>query len=219
MSIFLSTRNENPLRNIISEKIMNVINCNEANTEGSFSTIFPSSKIDLKSSFWEELEKTLKKNRTYFKQCHTGDTDERHDLLLAQFCTDVSEHIITKFPDSKTVVKQIDTEFGPILNQILKAKLYLQRCQAHILLPGGFIGCHVDAEYDASYVISVIFHLNCKYLGGEFVIYDGDLRNSKKLNTRSVVLLDPILPHEVETVESGERITIATFWSYKPTNW
>ncbi|WP_407175555.1 2OG-Fe(II) oxygenase [Bradyrhizobium sp. STM 3562] len=90
----------------------------------------------------------------------------------------------------------------------------IRRCQMHRMVPGSFIGIHLDAASDPDFEYSVIVQLARDFEGGEFVVYPraGETQVFRP-SFGSVVITSCKYAHEVRPVRSGERRTLVYFHS------
>lgn len=80
-------------------------------------------------------------------------------------------------------------------------------------LPGSYYRQHVDSGTVIHRTLSIIILLNDAFEGGEISFFDGQYRVPVKANQVVVFPSNFLFPHQVETITSGIRYSIAT-WVY-----
>jgi len=174
---------------------------------------FNAAELPLTSEEWQYIETML--SEVEYEHIVGGDAGEGHSVRVCRFYNDVEKptalherseeiHNIVMSQKMKVFYKEI---FGT-------DELCLRRCQINLLHKDDYIGLHVDQDSNPDYLATVVFHFDEEYHGGEFITRDqcrGD--HSYKPVSRTVLVNDCSIPHEVSKVESGERKTLACFLS------
>lgn len=80
-------------------------------------------------------------------------------------------------------------------------------------LPGCYYKQHVDSGSNYFRTLSIIIVLNDAYEGGDISFFDGQYKLTVTANQAVVFPSNFLFPHQVETITSGARYTIAT-WVY-----
>jgi hypothetical protein len=90
----------------------------------------------------------------------------------------------------------------------------IRRCQMHRMVPGSFVGIHLDEESDPDFEYSVILQLARDFEGGEFVVYLNDHETQVfKPVLGSVLITSCKFRHEVRLVRAKERRSLVYFYS------
>lgn len=79
---------------------------------------------------------------------------------------------------------------------------------------GNFFSKHKDSDYLKNGNVRkfvVGFHLYCDYTGGDFVLYDGDIKTNILNKPGYVYLFNSNVEHEVLPIETGVRKSIVMF--------
>jgi hypothetical protein len=97
----------------------------------------------------------------------------------------------------------------------ISSDLFIRRAQAHIMMPGQFIGPHVDHFADPDLEIVVILYLNSEFSGGSHNIDFRDARGCRAYDVKAGdITIAPIDTwHWVAPVEQGRRHSLAVFFS------
>lgn len=175
--------------------------------------MFNEAELPLSSEEWHQIESLL--NEVEYEHIVGGDAGEGHSVWVCRFYNDV---------DKPTALHDRSEEIGNIImspkmkafyKQIMGTdELCMRRCQANLLHKDDYIGVHVDQDSNPDYFATVVLHFDSVYQGGEFITRDqqrGD--HSYKPEKRAMLVNDCSIPHEVSSVESGERKTLACFMS------
>lgn len=170
-------------------------------------------QVPLSESEWLKLEQLL--NRVDYEHVISGDSSESHSVHVARFVNDV--HRPEPLNDLTAEVKRIvmsDKMLQFYSSFTGTDILCLRRCQANLLMPGDYIGRHKDQDSNPDYVATVVFHFDCRYVGGAFVTHHPDYgESSYRPEGRTVLVNNCEIPHEVETITGGTRRTLACFLS------
>ena len=175
--------------------------------------MFKEAELPLSNEEWQQIENLL--DEVEYEHIVGGDAGEGHSVWVCRFYNDI---------DKPTALHERSEEISNIImsakmkafyKQIIGAdELCLRRCQANLLHKNDYIGTHVDQDSNPDYFATVVLHFGSDYRGGEFVTRDqqrGD--HSYKPEKRAILVNDCSIPHEVLTIESGERKTLACFMS------
>lgn len=144
-----------------------------------------------------------------------GDTGDAHSVWVGRFVNDVHEpeplHRLTDEVLDILMNSEMHTFFAGITGD---SPLCVRRCQANRLNEGDFIGYHVDQDTTPDYMATAIFQFSAPYQGGEFVVHHPETGDATVDFPRFSVLMNRgDIPHQVKPVESGERLTLACFFS------
>ena len=175
--------------------------------------MFSETELPLTSKEWQQIEILL--DEVEYEHIVGGDAGEGHSVKVCRFYNDI---------DKPTALHQRSEEISNIVmsnkmklfyKQIMGTdQLCLRRCQANLLHKDDYIGMHVDQDSNSDYFATVVLHFGSAYRGGEFITRDqqrGD--HSYKPEKRTILINDCSIPHEVSSVELGERKTLACFIS------
>ena len=144
-----------------------------------------------------------------------GDTGDAHSVWVGRFVNDVEKpeslHSLSE-PLLEIVMKEkMHTFFGQLIGAY---PLCIRRCQANRLFNGDFIGYHVDRDTTPDYTATAVFQFSDDFEGGEFILYHPEEGEKVvRLPKYSVLLNRGDIPHEVLSVKSGVRLTLACFFS------
>jgi len=148
-----------------------------------------------------------------------GDTNDDHAIYVKRLMTDrAGEHpTLVNRPQSETVVSILDdrrrrSAFAEIFQSA--DRFFIRRCQLHRLLPGSFVGVHLDVESNPTNEFAVIIQLGRDFEGGDFVVYPQSKAKQVFSPTYGSVLITTCQNrHEVTTVLSSERQSLNYFYS------
>lgn len=92
--------------------------------------------------------------------------------------------------------------------------LYLDRCQIHKLKKGGYLGRHEDIAEHPQYKYTCIYFLDENYDGGELVFHPENASPiSIKPPSKSLIIVNSTIAHEINTVTHGNRTSLCCFFS------
>lgn len=183
----------------------------EFETRGSL--LFAETELPLTSAEWQRIESLLAE--VEYEHIVGGDAGEGHSVRVCRFYNDVDKPIALHVHSEEISRIVMSAKMKSFYKKILGTdELCLRRCQANRLQQGDYIGMHVDQDSNPDYFATVVFHFDSNYSGGAFITRDqqrGD--HSYTPQKRAVLINDCSIPHEVSTVESGQRKTLACFLS------
>lgn len=175
--------------------------------------LFSGDDVPLTETQWQALEATSRE--ADYEHVIGGDAGEGHSVYVSRFVNDVIAPVDLQpraLPVKEIILSQRLMAF---YQQFLGPKpLCLRRCQANLLKADDYIGRHIDQHSSPDYIASVVFHFDSDYQGGDFVSQphtDSELKVHPK--PHSVMVNSGSVWHEVEPVVSGERRTLACFFS------
>lgn len=175
--------------------------------------IFGSGEVPLGAEQWAQLE-TIARQVDY-EHIIGGDAGEGHSVYVSRFVNDVVEPVDLQ-PQANTIKNIVmNDDMQLFYKSFLGGEaLCLRRCQANLLKKSDYIGKHIDQHSNPDYIASVVFHFDSDYQGGDF-ISQPDSVNETTFHPKphSVVVNNGHCWHEVEAVVSGERRTLACFFS------
>ncbi|MDH3342328.1 MAG: 2OG-Fe(II) oxygenase [Gammaproteobacteria bacterium] len=175
--------------------------------------MFREAELPLSNEEWQQIESLL--NEVEYEHIVGGDAGEGHSVWVCRFYNDIDKP--TAMHDRSEEVANIimSLKMRAFYKQVLGTdELCMRRCQANLLHQGDYIGMHVDQDSNPDYFATVVLHFNADYSGGEFITRDlqrGD--HCYKPERRAILVNDCSIPHEVASLESGERKTLACFLS------
>lgn len=183
----------------------------EFETRGSL--LFAETELPLTSAEWQRIESLLAE--VEYEHIVGGDAGEGHSVWVCRFYNDVDKPLALHAHSEEISRIVMSAKMKAFYKEILGTdELCLRRCQANRLQQGDYIGMHVDQDSNPDYFATVVFHFDSNYSGGAFITRDqqrGD--HSYTPQKRAVLINDCSIPHEVSTVESGQRKTLACFLS------
>lgn len=174
--------------------------------------LFSKKEIPLSDKEWQLLEELI--NMVDYEHVVGGDAGEEHSVRVCRFYNDVDRPVALheKSADLSEIV--MSSKMKTFYKQFTDTdQLCLRRCQANLLHTGDFIGVHKDQDSNPDYFATVVFHFSSDYRGGDFVAH-GERDDQRYHPTERTALVNNcFIPHEVTTVEHGERRTLACFLS------
>ncbi|UZJ61913.1 2OG-Fe(II) oxygenase [Pseudomonas sp. KU26590] len=166
---------------------------------------------------WQEIDLLIKSPDLPWEKILIGDADEKNDLHVARFMTDID---IPKYVNLPHSLKMKDLVCQPELMNIFTSlfdaeEFFIRRMQVNKMQTNSYIGKHLDIDSNPDYSYSIVLQLGDGFSGGEFTVYDqaGSVSRSIKPALASVVISDCTFAHEVETVTAGNRISLVFFVS------
>lgn len=164
---------------------------------------------------WSELialmNKRVKQEKS--EQIHRGDTDENSNISVFRFIKDDPDY-------GPTIVSNYHEELIDILKKMKLDLLvkrvvglkepFLRRAQYHVLSKDGYVGYHVDSEYKSEYESTLVLHFKNVYHGGTLKFSKGQNFNT---NSNAIILFPSNNGHEITKLLSGERFSLALFYS------
>jgi len=172
--------------------------------------LFDKNEIPLSGEEWQQLEKLI--HEVEYQHVIGGDAGEGHSVRVCRFYNDVDKPV--PLNEKSGEIKAI------VMSKKMKAfykrftateELCLRRCQANLLRKDDYIGVHKDQDSNPDYFATVVFHFGSEYVGGAFVTHGVDGDESYHPVTKSVLVNNCFIPHEVTAVHHGERRTLACF--------
>ncbi|MDT8451378.1 MAG: 2OG-Fe(II) oxygenase [Gammaproteobacteria bacterium] len=177
------------------------------------SLLFNEIELPLTDAEWQRIETLL--DEVEYEHIVGGDAGEGHSVRVCRFYNDVDKPVALHAHSKEISRIVMSAKMIAFYKKILGSEeLCLRRCQANRLQQGDYIGMHVDQDSNPDYFATVVFHFDATYKGGDFITRDqqrGD--HSYSPQRRAVLINDCSIPHEVSTVESGQRKTLACFLS------
>lgn len=180
--------------------------------------LFAEHEIPLSTQEWQQLAALLAKSE--YQHIVGGDSNESHSVWVSRYFNDV---------ESPEALNALSTEIEAIVMSDKMRRFYqqftgteklcLRRCQANRLQKGDFIGLHKDQDSSPDYFATVVFHFSENYQGGYFqtmaVSTDEPAGPQQRYKPRAHMALvnNCSIPHQVTTVEAGDRLTLACFLS------
>ncbi|TVT85184.1 2OG-Fe(II) oxygenase [Pseudomonas sp. H3(2019)] len=166
---------------------------------------------------WQQINAIINHQDLPWEKILIGDADEKNDLLVARFMTDVDIPRYVNTPLSTQLKDVVCNEaiWGFFSELFGGEAFYLRRMQVNKMREDSFIGLHLDRDSNPDYLYSVVLQLGQNFSGGEFTVYNSDGVVSKKIQPAlsSVIISDCNFRHEVNTVREGDRISLVFFVS------
>lgn len=190
-----------------------MVNALEKNFEQQGTLLFEQKDIPLDENEWLRLEEII--NNVDYEHVVGGDAGEGHSVWVCRFYNDVDEPVAL----NKRSLDVYNIVMSPRMQAFYKTftgmdRMCLRRCQANKLGVGDYIGIHKDQDSNPDYYATIVFHFDSNYRGGSFVCHDqGQPGKSFHPDGRTILVNNCSLPHEVSSVEQGERKTLACFLS------
>ena len=174
--------------------------------------LFNKNEIPLSEDEWQQLEALI--NQVEYQHVVGGDAGEGHSVKVCRFYNDIEKPVALneKSLDVSEIV--MSPKMKNFYRQFTGTdQLCLRRCQANLLHEGDFIGVHKDQDSNPNYFATVVFHFGTDYRGGDFVTHGEFGSRQYHPAARAALVNNCFIPHEVTTVEHGERRTLACFLS------
>ncbi|MCU1751842.1 2OG-Fe(II) oxygenase [Pseudomonas sp. 6D_7.1_Bac1] len=166
---------------------------------------------------WQQINAIINHQDLPWEKILIGDADERNDLLVARFMTDIDIPRYVNTPLSTQLKGVVCNEaIWNFFSELLDGEdFYLRRMQVNKMREDSFIGRHLDIDSNPDYLYSVVLQLGQNFSGGEFTVYNSSGVVSDKIQPAlgSVIISDCTFAHEVNTVLQGDRISLVFFVS------
>ena len=158
----------------------------------------------------KEINSVIDQNLHSSKDYHAAKTTKTSEVKFIHFGR------ISKFllPFTQFVLSSNKTNFGFDLHQltadeVLNYNVYKKNTE---------YDWHIDAELEKPlFDIKLTCLLNCSdssYVGGDLCLFSGKERICEEFNTPgSIIVFPSFINHRVTKVKSGERKTLAVWWS------
>ena len=187
---------------------------NEYDLEQQATLLFAKDEIPLAEHEWQQLAELLAKSE--YEHIIGGDASESHSVWVSRYFNDVDspEALCDLSGEIETII--MSPKMRRFYQQFTGTeKLCLRRCQANRLQPGDYIGEHKDQDSSPDYFATIVFHFSENYKGGYFQTSEPDGGESQRFKPQAHTALvnNCSIPHQVTTVEAGERLTLACFLS------
>ena len=178
------------------------------------SALVAAADIPLDADAWQTLRALVEK--VNYEKVVGGDTGDQHSVWVGRFINDVEQpQALSEHTQALLDIIMSDSMQNWYQQFMDCAEpLCLRRCQANKMLPGDFIGYHIDQDTTPDYDVTFIYQLDDQYQGGQFVVHH-PAHGSESFHgpCNSIMVNRGDLPHEVKPVLSGCRRTLACFLS------
>ena len=171
--------------------------------------LFAENELPLSEAEWRQLEQLVAHSE--FEHIVAGDANESHSVWVSRYFNDISEPVAlnaTALAIEKLLMSEKMRRFYARFTGT--PTLCLRRCQANKMTTGDFIGLHRDQDSSPAYYATVVFHLDSPYQGGYFETCD---QRRYRPDRHMALVNNCSISHQVTTVESGTRLTLACFLS------
>jgi len=158
--------------------------------------LFANEEIPFTSEEWQQLAELLSKSE--YQHVVGGDAEESHSVWVSRYVNDIESIVISS--KMRTFYKKFTGT----------DQLCLRRCQANRLEQGDYIGEHKDQDSSPDYLATIVFHFNDDYVGGYFQTSN---QQQYKPKSKTALVNNCSVVHQVTKVESGVRLTLACFLS------
>jgi len=170
----------------------------------------------------QELERIMALCNAVPKETVTiGDLGEENNLEVGRFVEDLDEQVpvVRNMEFSEKLLGIINNERAKSLfRTIMSGDYYIRRCQVNKMKKGSFVTKHQDTHSNYSYVYSFVMQLENDFSGGEFVIYHNNKKEVILPKKGDVLINKSDALHEVQTVKSGNRMSLVFFMSKQDYN-
>lgn len=166
---------------------------------------------------WRQINAIINHPDLPWEKILIGDADERNDLLVGRFMTDIDIPRYVNTPLSSRLEDIVCNDaLWSFFSELFEGEaFYLRRMQVNKMREDSFIGLHLDIDSNPDYLYSIVLQLGQNFSGGEFTVYNSDGIVSDKIQPAlgSVIISDCTFAHEVNTVLKGDRISLVFFVS------
>lgn len=175
--------------------------------------LFEENEIPLTGQEWQRLAELLANSE--YDHIIGGDANEGHSVWVSRYFNDVdSPRALNDLSGDIEAIVMSPKMLGFYQQFTGTEKLCLRRCQANRLQTGDYIGEHKDQDSSPDYYATIVFHFSEDYNGGYFQTGDLEKKPQRyKPKAHMALVNNCSVPHQVTTVESGERLTLACFLS------
>ena len=190
---------------------------NKYDLEQQATLLFEEDEIPLNPQEWQQLGELLEKSE--YDHIIGGDANESHSVWVSRYFNDVDSPEALNVLSSDIEAIIMSPKMRGFYQQFTGTKkLCLRRCQANRLQKGDFIGEHKDQDSSPDYFATIVFHFSENYSGGYFQTSGSTGADSQQLQrykprARMALVNNCSVPHQVTTIEQGERLTLACFLS------
>lgn len=180
---------------------------NKAFASLSANDLFSDNEIDYLASACETVPKEI---------IEIGDVGEKNRLAVGRFMVDKKGELpaYCNDPLGKRVVDILSSgKCGEFFKEVMGGDYFIRRCQANMMMEGGFIGKHIDTYSNFDYRYSVVIQFGQSYDGGTFFVdFEGDIKKVKT-SFADMIINRCEIPHGVEPVTAGKRMSLVFFLS------
>lgn len=166
---------------------------------------------------WRQINAIINHPDLPWEKILIGDADERNDLLVGRFMTDIDIPRYVNTPLSNRLEDVVcNAALWNFFSELFGGEaFYLRRMQVNKMREDSFIGLHLDIDSNPDYLYSIVLQLGQNFSGGEFTVYNSGGIVSDKIQPAlgSVIISDCTFAHEVNTVLKGDRISLVFFVS------
>lgn len=174
--------------------------------------LFAQNEIPLSDKEWQQLEELV--STVDYEHIVGGDAGEEHSVRVCRFYNDIERPVALHEKSTDVSAIVMSAKMKRFYKQFTGTdQLCMRRCQANLLHTGDFIGLHKDQDSSPYYFATVVFHFGSEYRGGDFVTHGECSYQSYHPTERTALVNNCFIPHEITTVESGKRRTLACFLS------
>lgn len=150
-----------------------------------------------------------------------GDANEKNNVFVGRLMEDTPR----EYPKLRNhqyswplLMLLYNNRSKTLFKKLLSGKGYIRRIQVNKMKTNSFIGFHLDTDSNPDYYVSIVIQLGKSFEGGNFVLH---YKNNKKWwvkpSFKSITISRCDIPHEVEKVTHGERVSLVYFLSKNPT--
>ena len=190
---------------------------NKYDLEQQATLLFEEQAIPLNQREWQRLAELLAISE--YEHIIGGDADDQHSVWVSRYYNDVDSPAALNdlSGDIKAIV--MSPKMRAFYRQFTGTEdLCLRRCQANRMQPGDYIGEHKDQDSSPDYFATIVFHFSENYGGGCFQTTGQTCEQNRepqsyKPRAHMALVNNCSIPHQVTTVVSGERLTLACFLS------
>jgi hypothetical protein len=172
--------------------------------------------LDIGDAEWKRLTEAVSATTCPYEEITHEKRGAHQWIRIARFITDEPLPAETKHPVTRLAADVIAREV--VTRRVCELTgfehLRLRRVQAHVLEPGNFLDPHIDNGANPLWDISTICGFESASQGGTLVVEAEDgSKISYDGSAGTVVLFRANLRHEITRVISGQRRTLACWYS------
>lgn len=190
----------------------------EYNLKQQATLVFEMDQLPLNKQEWQQLADIMEDSQ--YQHIIGGDANEDHSVWVSRYHNDIDSPQALSSQSAKVEAIIMSRKMRNFYRRFTgTSELCLRRCQANRLKTGDYIGVHKDQDSSPDYLATIVFHFSDNYTGGYFQTAQTDSKTDvstvKRYKPKAHMALvnSCSVPHQVTTVESGERLTLACFLS------
>ena len=149
-----------------------------------------------------------------YEHVDLGDAGEPNYVDVGRFMTDAERPVLVNKPFSDQALEILGQDHIVAAHReiIGSDEVFIRRMQVNIMKAGGFVGYHLDTDSNPDYEYAIILQMGEDFSGGEYVTYpEGEPECVFSPKSRSLIISNCAIPHEVKEVKNGHRKSLVYF--------